>query len=124
MEELNYNKSARRQLQKKIVQNELVEGKSTNEIFKAHSEEFGLGQTALYKIIKEAIDELYSEDYVNTLRAINTMRLENLYQKALEQGDLKTAIRAIEVQIKVYDNKPAVQIGVNNADTLDVNFNF
>lgn len=83
--------------------------------------DWGVTRHCLYQILLEAAKEVYDDDYMDRMRTINTARLDFLYEKAMETGDIKTAIKAIEVQSKILDGtRPTLQV----AGFGEVNINF
>lgn len=83
--------------------------------------DWGLARHTIYTTLLEAAKEVYDDDYIEKMRTINTARLDFLYEKAMETGDIKTAIKAIEVQSKILDGtRPTLQV----AGFGEVNINF
>lgn len=100
--------------------NDLAIGLTLNQMYEKH-EDWGMTRHMLYQLLLEAAKEMFSPDYVEQIKTINLARLDFLYEKAMETGDVKAAIKAIEVQSRILDgSRPTLQV----AGFADVNINF
>lgn len=83
--------------------------------------DWGIDRHIMYQTLLDAVHEIRSDEYVEKIKAINLARLDFLYEKALSEGDTKTAIKAIEVIGKIIDGtRPTLQV----AGFGEVNINF
>lgn len=73
-------------------------------------------------LLREAIIDLRNEDTKELLTAMNIERLEGIIEKAMNESDLKTAIKAIDTQNKM-NGAYTEKIEISGDDEITLNFN-
>lgn len=99
---MSTEKSKGTPLDKQIRQNKILEmlsqGKSRLEIQNQLKEEYGVSQATLNSDFLRALAELQKqqEPFVTQIKEVIADRYEILWQKALEKGDMKTAVTILK----------------------------
>lgn len=86
-----------RELRLRYIADDIVKGMSKRKIGEKYSEQWGIGKPTVYDYYREALVTLTDEDGLEKMREANTERLLSLYNKAVEEGDTKTALKALDL---------------------------
>ena len=97
MKEKNPSYELARELRLRYIADDIVAGMSKRKIAEKYSEQWGISKNAIYDYYREALITLTDEDGLAKMREANTERLLNLYNTAMEKGDTKTALKALDL---------------------------
>lgn len=86
-----------RELRLRYIADDIVKGLSKKKIGEKYSELWGLGLSTIYSFYREALVTLTDEEGLEKMRDANTERLLSIYNKAIEEGDSKTALKALDL---------------------------
>jgi uridine kinase len=89
-----------------LIADEIAKGSTYRDIAKRFSEEWNVSPNYIRSMVSEAISLFQDENYYKSIKEINNERLNDIYKQARNQGDLDTAIKAIDKLNKangVYD---------------------
>jgi hypothetical protein len=95
-----------------LIIQDIAAGMKYSEILHKCMEEWGVGQKTAEMYFTEATDYLRSDRTKENLIAMNTERLDDIYNKSMEGGDFKSAIKAIDTQNKLvggYEEKVKIE---------------
>lgn len=117
----------KRDLRVTEILQDIVAGLNKTEIITKYRKEWNCSENFVRDIITEAYVLINDEEYVKQARNINLMRLNDIYAEAVEQGNLNTQLKAVDLISKtagVYaDNEHQVNIQINNSDkTFEIKF--
>lgn len=108
-----------------LIADEIAKGSTYRDIAKRFSEEWNVSPNYIRSMVSEAISLFQDENYYKSIKEINNERLNDIYKEARNQGDLDTAIKAIDKLNKangVYD-QPKTTVQVDSGDnTIVVTF--
>ena len=110
-----------RELRLRYIADDIVKGLSKKKIAEKYSELWDLSFHTVYSLYREALVTLTDEEGLEKMRDANTERLLSLYNKAIEEGDSKTALKALDLLNKtnsIYVTK------VNLGTETEFKFNF
>lgn len=110
-----------RELRLRYIADDIVKGLSKKKIGEKYSELWGLGLGTIYSFYREALVTLTDEEGLEKMRDANTERLLSIYNKAIEDGDSKTALKALDLLNKtnsIYVTK------LNLGGETEFSFNF
>lgn len=102
-EQSEYNKlrhpevKMRRDLRLRYVADLVVKGYCKRKIIDDLKKEWGISYHLADGLYREALVTLTDEEGLEKLREVNTARLLDLYNKAVESGDLKSQLKAIDL---------------------------
>lgn len=98
-----------------VLLSELANGVSYNEIVKKYTKEWGLAPVTMRGLLTLALESMYDKDFKDHLKEINLHRLDSIIAHTFEEGDYKTAIKAIDIQNKtmaLYKERIELQDGI------------
>lgn len=105
-----------------LIANEVANGVTYRQIVSKYMNEWGVSYNYMHSIITESLNLFKSEELYKNIRDINNERLTNIYQTAMQNGELDTAIKAIDKLNKsngVYDTeKPTVQVQAEDSNIV------
>lgn len=95
----------------------LTDGLSTHQISNVMKDKYGLQQFQIARLLDGAYKAFAkdTEKYIKHLKDIQMERLSDLYQKAIDKGDIKTANSALETINKMN--------GLNEAQKIEISGN-
>lgn len=103
-----------------IIAEEIAKGTKYRQIVSKYMELWGVGYNYMHSIITESINLFKSDETYKNLKEINIDRLTGIYEKAMNQEDLDTAIKAIDKLNKtagIYDSeKPTVNVQTDDSN--------
>ena len=102
-----------------IVADEIAKGTKYRQIVSKYMDEWGVSYNYMHSIITESINLFKSDEIYKNLKEINIDRLTGIYEKAMNQEDLDTAIKAVDKLNKtagVYDDKPVVAVQADDSN--------
>ena len=103
-----------------IIAEEIAKGTKYRQIVSKYMELWGVGYNYMHSIITESINLFKSDETYKNLKEINIDRLTGIYEKAMNQEDLDTAIKAIDKLNKtagIYDSeKPTVNVQTDDGN--------
>jgi hypothetical protein len=98
-----------------VLLSELANGTSFNNIVKKYTEEWGLAPVTIRGLLTIALEHMYDKEFKDHLKEINLHRLDSIIDESFEEGDYKTAIKAIDIQNKtmaLYKERIELQDGI------------
>ena len=102
-----------------LIANDVANGVTYRQIVSKYMNEWGVSYNYMHSIITESLNLFKSEELYKNIRDINLERLTDIYQQARTQGDLDTAIKAVDKLNKtagVYDDKPVVAVQADDSN--------
>ena len=102
-----------------LIANDVANGVTYRQIVSKYMNEWGVSYNYMHSIITESLNLFKSEEIYKNIRDINLERLTDIYQQARTQGDLDTAIKAVDKLNKtagVYDDKPVVAVQADDSN--------
>ena len=103
-----------------LIADSIANGQTYRQIVAKYQKEWGVSYNYMHSIITESLNLFKSEEIYKNIRDINLERLTDIYQQARTQGDLDTAIRAVDKINKtagVYDTeKPTVNVQTDDGN--------
>lgn len=103
-----------------LIANDVANGVTYRQIVSKYMNEWGVSYNYMHSIITESLNLFKSEELYKNIRDINLERLTDIYQQARTQGDLDTAIKAVDKINKtagVYDTeKPTVNVQTDDGN--------
>lgn len=103
-----------------LIADSIANGQTYRQIVAKYQKEWGVSYNYMHSIITESLNLFKSEEIYKNIRDINLERLTDIYQQARTQGDLDTAIKAVDKLNKtagVYDTeKPTVQVQADDSN--------
>lgn len=103
-----------------LIADSIANGQTYRQIVAKYQKEWGVSYNYMHSIITESLNLFKSEEIYKNIRDINLERLTDIYQQARTQGDLDTAIKAVDKINKtagVYDTeKPTVQVQADDGN--------
>ena len=103
-----------------LIADSIANGQTYRQIVAKYQKEWGVSYNYIHSIITESLNLFKSEEIYKNIRDINLERLTDIYQQARTQGDLDTAIKAVDKLNKtagVYDTeKPTVQVQTDDGN--------
>lgn len=103
-----------------IIADEIAKGTKYRQIVSKYMGIWGVGYNYMHSIITESINLFKSDETYKNLKEINIDRLTGIYEKAMNQEDLDTAIKAIDKLNKtagIYDSeKPTVNVQTDDSN--------
>ena len=103
-----------------LIADSIANGQTYRQIVAKYQKEWGVSYNYMHSIITESLNLFKSEEIYKNIRDINLERLTDIYQQARTQGDLDTAIKAVDKLNKtagVYDTeKPTVQVQTDDGN--------
>lgn len=97
-----------RELRLRYIADDIVKGMSKRKICEKYSEEWQINKTTVADYYREALVSLTDEEGIAKMREANTERLLDIYKKAVDSGDSKTALKALDLLNKtnsIYSTK-------------------
>ena len=105
-----------------LIADSIANGQTYRQIVAKYQKEWGVSYNYMHSIITESLNLFKSEEIYKNIRDINNERLTSIYQTAMQNGELDTAIKAIDKLNKsngVYDTeKPAVQVQADDSNIV------
>lgn len=105
-----------------LIADSIANGQTYRQIVAKYQKEWGVSYNYMHSIITESLNLFKSEEIYKNIRDINLERLTDIYQQARTQGDLDTAIKAVDKLNKtagVYDTeKPTVQVQADDSNVV------
>ena len=86
-----------RELRLRYIADDVVKGMSKRNIIDKYTKEWNLGRATIADYYREALVTLTDEEGIAKMREANTERLLDLYNKSLEAGDTKNALKALDL---------------------------
>lgn len=103
-----------------LIADSIANGQTYRQIVAKYQKEWGVSYNYMHSIITESLNLFKSEEIYKNIRDINLERLTDIYQQARTQGDLDTAIKAVDKLNKtagVYDTeKPTVNVQTDDGN--------
>lgn len=103
-----------------LIADSIANGQTYRQIVAKYQKEWGVSYNYMHSIITESLNLFKSEELYKNIRDINLERLTDIYQQARTQGDLDTAIKAVDKINKtagVYDTeKPVVAVQADDSN--------
>lgn len=102
-----------------LIADSIANGQTYRQIVAKYQKEWGVSYNYMHSIITESLNLFKSEEIYKNIRDINLERLTDIYQQARTQGDLDTAIKAVDKLNKtagVYDEKPVVAVQADDSN--------
>lgn len=102
-----------------LIADSIANGQTYRQIVAKYQKEWGVSYNYMHSIITESLNLFKSEEIYKNIRDINLERLTDIYQQARTQGDLDTAIKAVDKINKtagVYDDKPVVAVQADDSN--------
>lgn len=103
-----------------LIADSIANGQTYRQIVAKYQKEWGVSYNYMHSIITESLNLFKSEELYKNIRDINNERLTSIYQTAMQNGELDTAIKAIDKLNKsngVYDTeKPTVQVQADDSN--------
>ena len=103
-----------------LIADSIANGQTYRQIVAKYQKEWGVSYNYMHSIITESLNLFKSEEIYKNIRDINLERLTDIYKQARTQGDLDTAIKAVDKLNKtagVYDTeKPTVQVQADDSN--------
>ena len=102
-----------------LIADSIANGQTYRQIVAKYQKEWGVSYNYMHSIITESLNLFKSEELYKNIRDINLERLTDIYQQARTQGDLDTAIKAVDKLNKtagVYDDKPVVAVQADDSN--------
>ena len=103
-----------------LIADSIANGQTYRQIVAKYQKEWGVSYNYMHSIITESLNLFKSEEIYKNIRDINLERLTDIYQQARTQGDLDTAIKAVDKINKtagVYDTeKPVVAVQADDSN--------
>lgn len=121
-----------------IIAEEIAKGTKYRQIVSKYMELWGVGYNYMHSIITESINLFKSDETYKNLKEINIDRLTGIYEKAMNQEDLDTAIKAIDklnktagiydtektqVQVQTDDSNIVITFGGESIENVEAKFN-
>lgn len=104
-----------------LIADSIANGQTYRQIVAKYQKEWGVSYNYMHSIITESLNLFKSEEIYKNIRDINLERLTDIYQQARTQGDLDTAIKAVDKLNKtagVYDDKPVVAVQADDSNIV------
>ena len=105
-----------------LIADSIANGQTYRQIVAKYQKEWGVSYNYMHSIITESLNLFKSEEIYKNIRDINNERLTSIYQTAMQNGELDTAIKAIDKLNKsngVYDTeKPTVQVQADDSNIV------
>lgn len=105
-----------------VIADSIANGQTYRQIVAKYQKEWGVSYNYMHSIITESINLFKSEEIYKNIRDINNERLTSIYQTAMQNGELDTAIKAVDKLNKsngVYDTeKPTVQVQADDSNVV------
>lgn len=105
-----------------VIADSIANGQTYRQIVSKYQKEWGVSYNYMHSIITESINLFKSEEIYKNIRDINNERLTSIYQTAMQNGELDTAIKAVDKLNKsngVYDTeKPTVQVQADDSNVV------
>lgn len=105
-----------------LIADSVANGLSYRQIVAKYMSEWGVSYNYMHSIITESLNLFKSEELYKNIRDINNERLTSIYQTAMQNGELDTAIKAVDKLNKangVYDDqKPTVQVQADDSNIV------
>lgn len=105
-----------------LIADSIANGQTYRQIVAKYQKEWGVSYNYMHSIITESLNLFKSEEIYKNIRDINNERLTSIYQTAMQNGELDTAIKAIDKLNKsngVYDTeKPTVQVQADDSNVV------
>ena len=102
-----------------LIADSIANGQTYRQIVAKYQKEWGVSYNYMHSIITESLNLFKSEEIYKNIRDINLERLTDIYKQARTQGDLDTAIKAVDKINKtagVYDDKPVVAVQADDSN--------
>ena len=103
-----------------LIADSIANGQTYRQIVAKYQKEWGVSYNYMHSIITESLNLFKSEEIYKNIRDINLERLTDIYKQARTQGDLDTAIKAVDKINKtagVYDTeKPVVAVQADDSN--------
>lgn len=106
-----------------VLCDEIAAGFSVQYIVRKHTIEWGVSEDEVKKLINEVMNGAWDEESKETLRNINLQRLDDLYHEQLKQGDIKSALKVVDLMNKTA-NLYRQDVKVDTTADIEVKFNF
>lgn len=84
-----------------LIINDIAQGMKYTDILWKYVKEWGLKPKSVELILNETISFMRSDTTKENLIAMNMERLDNIISDSMEEGDRKSAIKAIDTQNKL-----------------------
>lgn len=110
-----------RELRLRYIADDVVKGMSKRKIGDKYSEQWGISKAVVYDYYREALVTLTDEEGLAKLREVNTERLLDLYQKAIDKGDVNAQLKAIDLLNKT---NSIYQTNINFGGDTEFTFSF
>ena len=103
-----------------LIADSIANGQTYRQIVAKYQKEWGVSYNYMHSIITESLNLFKSEEIYKNIRDINNERLTGIYQTAMQNGELDTAIKAVDKLNKangVYDTeKPTVNVQTDDGN--------
>ena len=102
-----------------LIANEISKGVTYRQIVSKYMNEWGVSYNYMHSIITESLNMFAGDEVYRKMKDINNERLTDIYQEARNQGDLASAIKAVDKLNKangVYDDKPVVAVSADDSN--------
>lgn len=102
-----------------LIADEIAKGVPYRQIVSKYMNDWGVSYNYMHSIITESINMFNGDEMYRKMKDINLERLTDIYQQARTQGDLDTAIKAVDKLNKtagVYDDKPVVAVQADDSN--------
>ena len=102
-----------------LIADSIANGQTYRQIVAKYQKEWGVSYNYMHSIITESLNLFKSEEIYKNIRDINNERLTSIYQTAMQNGELDTAIKAVDKLNKsngVYDDKPVVAVQADDSN--------
>ena len=106
-----------------LIISSVAQGKTYSEILSECVASWGLGIKSVQNIINETLQYMRSEETKETLISMNNERLDNIISESMNEGDRKSAIKAIDVQNKLIGGYTE-NIKIDGNSDITLNFEF
>ena len=107
----------------RLILEDIASGESYSDMLTKFSTMWGCTPQTVACYIRDAMDYLHSDEAIQNLKDLNIQRLDNLYRECAADGDVKNALKAIDLQNKtigVYEEK----VELKTDEPVEFIFNF
>lgn len=84
-----------------LILESIAQGMTYNQIVNKYVEEWHLGRTTVEQAVQDALRFMRSEGTKDALISMNMERLDNIISDSMQDGDRRSAIKAIDTQNKL-----------------------
>lgn len=104
-----------------LIADAIATGMTYRQIVSKFMNEWGVSYNYMHSIITESLNMFAGDEIYRKMKDINNERLTDIYQEARNQGDLASAIKAVDKLNKangVYDDKPVVAVQADDSNIV------